>query len=1015
MSETERDTFELLIWGRREKLSMRVNRFRGRERASSTFAFDAEVFAPESRDLYALVGARAALLIQTSTAEKRAISGIVESVEQAATTERGRGHPFRIRVVPRLACLRLRKTSRIFQDLSVPEIVARVAGSVGVPITELLQGSYPRRAYCVQYRETDLGFIERLLAEEGISYWFEHATAEAVELTGPEDRLVLVDHARGVAAGDSPLTLSLRRGGTAVGSGELEVERFARRSSLRTQKVLIRDYDFRRPLLDVRAETSRDTEIDLDLTAYRHRGDFETVDVDAARADVELEQARVGAARASGVSRCRLLAAGTVFALEVEEGADLRDRYLVTSVRHEGVIPEIAGDSAPTYQNRFTCIPADLAARPRRGRRTLDNVLATAVVVGPRNEEIHVDAFGRIKVQFHWDLEGQNDDRSSIWIRLMQGWSGAGWGTQFIPRVGMEVFVSFLGGDQDCPVVIGCVPNATHPVPFPLPESKSRSGLRTRSYPGGEGFNELSFDDASGREQVYLHAQARYDEVVGTNHSSLIRGDESLQVNGTRNDHVGGDLEQRVRGDVHVEIDGNHLEVVARDRDERVGGMAITRVEGSERRTVRGAAELEYTGDLTTRVLGSVTTVVGRADRRRAWVTHAEGNATLSAGERLELSADKELVLSVGKSTIRLTAEQIEVLAGALHASGEGASMSIDKNGAALVSKDKAEVRLDKRMLVKTESASLALEKEVKIDGKKILLNSPNDATDAPPPQPEPPTRLTLTDEDSGAPLARQRFLVLQKGGAELSGRTDQDGKAELQLAEDGNIVFPDLKTPGDFDAKPFEPYVVRQGDYLGKLAFVHGFDEDKVWNDPKNADVKARRKDPNQLVAGDVLHFPRAVRASQPLSKGKTHDFKAKVPKTTARFVYEDEDGPWAELDYVIEGLGAEVKGKTDDKGAVTIEAPVYVREVRVSFPDKRMVFPVLIGDMDPIDEPSGQEQRLQHLGLLPPKGAIVSEQDAANRLSAALRQFQATHDLPATGVMDDATRSALEQAHGE
>jgi type VI secretion system secreted protein VgrG len=161
-------------------------------------------------------------------------------------------------------------------------------------------------------------------------------------------------------------------------------------------------------------------------------------------------------------------------------------------------------------------------------------VSLTALVVGPPGEDIYVDAIGQIKVQFHWDRDGVYDDRSSCWIRTMHAWGGAGWGAQFIPRVGMEVVVVFEGGDTDKPMVLGCLYNGTHPPPFLLPGDKTRSGWRTQSTPGGGGSNELSFEDAASNEQIYVHAQRDLNEAVERNHTLLIRNDEFIRVLGSR-------------------------------------------------------------------------------------------------------------------------------------------------------------------------------------------------------------------------------------------------------------------------------------------------------------------------------------------------------------------------------------------------------------------------------------------------------------------------------------------------
>ncbi len=403
------------------------------------------------------------------------------------------------------------------------------------------------------------------------------------------------------------------------------------------------------------------------------------------------------------------------------------------SVEHRGQTHPEPGSDWRVYWGSFECVPAEMTYPPARPKRKSVQVTLTAIVVGPPGEEIYVDALGQIKVQFHWDREGKHDDRSSCWIRVMQPWSGAGWGHQFIPRVGQEVVIAFEGGDPDKPMILGALYNGTHPFPFMLPGDKTRSGIRTQSSPGGGGFNELSFEDAAGREQIYVHAQRNLDEKIERNHTLLVRNDEFIRILGNRMDTIEKNLHLHVKGDHTSQVDGNRVDVVTGNRDDRVSGMLVTRIEGKERRSVQKTADLEYADDLTTRVKGSMTTLVGKNDKKRSWVTHAEGTAALSGLDKLELRSDKELVLSVGKSSIRITAEKIEVLAAGISAKGEGGSMSVGDEGLAFKSKDDAQLSMGKKMLLKTAGASLSMEKEVKVDGSKILLNSPDKATDAPP------------------------------------------------------------------------------------------------------------------------------------------------------------------------------------------------------------------------------------------------------------------------------------------
>jgi phage baseplate assembly protein gpV len=643
---------------------------------------------------------------------------------------------------------------------------------------------------------------------------------------------------------------------------------------------------------------------------------------------------------------------------------------------------------------------------PRPPRRCVQTTL-TATVVGPSGVEIHVDTMGQIKVQFPWDREGTFDDGSSCWIRTMQPWGGAGWGVQFLPRVGMEVIVSFLDGDPDKPIVLGSVYNATHPSPFLLPGDKTRSGWKTQSSPGGGGNNELSFQDAAGKEQIYLHAQRNLDELVEKNHTLRVMSDKFLRILGNRIDRIEQNLDEIVKGDHTSRVEGNRIDVVTGNRDDRVSGTLVTRVEQKERRQVRGTADLEYADDITTRVKGSMTTLVGTQDKKRSWVTHAEGKAKLSSLDSTEVSSEGELVLRVGKSSIRIKDGQIEISSPSISATGGGGSLSASDDGLKLSSKADAQLIVKGKLVLKTDGASLSMQQQVKVDGSQILLNSPDQATDPPPKDPDPPTTVMLKDQD-GTALVQQRFLIKLDDGSDLTGMTDQEGSAVLDLARGGTITFPDANSkqaPG-----AMKPYVIRQGDYLKKLAHTLGFDADAVWNHAKNADM-AKQRQPNLLHPGDILYVPDPTLKWETLSKGTTNSYVVTVPKTTLTLSFKDAKGPMANAAYVVEGLGEKLEGTTDGNGVATLAVPVHIVECRVTFPDLDETFPVRVGHMDPIDEASGVRKRLLHLGYYP---IWIDSNDTDALDKQGLCAFQDAKGLPATGILDDATKAALSKEHG-
>lgn len=404
----------------------------------------------------------ATFLIQNPGQPARVVPGIVASVQpDGAAIVRDR-RSYRIRIVPGLWLLKHRTTSRIFQDMSVPDIVSAVLDGASVPRTWKLGQSYPSREYCVQYQESDYAFLRRLLAEDGILFWFELPTS-----AGDGETMVLADNAQaypliaGSAFPNGGPRLLLRSVGGMIQSDD-NVHQFALRQRVRPTHVLLRDFDFRRPLLDLRSEAesgptgisgtasaailaataqSGSDGTSQKLRVYGHRGEYGEPEVNPARARVELEQRRRRSQVGEGASPCRRLLPGHRFHLDAAM-TDLAGEYVVPRVDHEGRGRQHTGsvttaDGHPSaYTNRFECVPADVVFRPKRPKPVLRQVLESATVVGPANEEIYTDAYGRIKVQFHWDLEGTRDERSSCWMRVVQAWSGAGWGFQLIPRAG---------------------------------------------------------------------------------------------------------------------------------------------------------------------------------------------------------------------------------------------------------------------------------------------------------------------------------------------------------------------------------------------------------------------------------------------------------------------------------------------------------------------------------------------------------------------------------------------------
>ena len=690
-----------------------------------------------------LVGRRISLSMH---AEDKVRYGIIASMEVEAAQEHAGGVMLRLVMRPRAWLLTLRKNTRIFQSKYVHQIVSTVLTGAGICHRWSLQQTYPKRVLCTQYEETDYAFVARILAEEGIYWFFEQASAFAPTatpagegsstlstvasaagavgailggLTGPAEDSGLVGGSTVGAIGvvgslasivgdaatvpvdpeaDDPISGTTGQGGpaathslelfvfadTVVGympGGASEIDRRTSTSppahapdrahalhlrygasttgfvtnsvtslvgvrTVGTTSVEIRDYNFRRPmaLLSKVLEVGTTSALPA-LEFYEHHGEYEKPDIEDEQVRTRLEQLRANTSLVKGESTSPRMSPGCVVDLTQAPLPFHDGQFVPVKVSHEAYLNELGpaasrtadpselrlveamasllrdlegtrrslgegelralarralgstGSVPKTYQNRFEWAFASAVHRPQLPPRIRHAVNESAVVVGPAGQAIYVDNYGRVKVQFHWDREHAYNENSSCWIRVLSTWAGAGYGFQFLPRVGMEVVVTFLGGDPDRPVISGTVYNATHPTPEPLPQRSTRSGMRSQTVPGGGGFNELSFEDAQGVERVFIHAQKDLHEIVNDAHTTTVLGPQTTTVGGTQK---AGVAENRIAA-----IGGNDSEIVGRNKAAHVGGNRVAEVaknssdlvHGDATREVRGVSIAEHVSD----------------------------------------------------------------------------------------------------------------------------------------------------------------------------------------------------------------------------------------------------------------------------------------------------------------------------------------------------------------------------------------------------------------------------------
>ena len=574
-----------------------IQQFRVKESISELFTI--EIIARSrsaSVDLEGIVGKSASLAVNTGyrgakgpNGGRRTWSGVCNFIEQVRGVDGDESSPslstYLIGVVPALWLLTQRKNYRIYQRLSVPEIVDKLLKEWGLEARwKLDRDAYPRLEYRVQYGETDHAFMSRLLEEAGIAYL----------LVDVEDRSTLVMTDRPQAM--TPRKASVPYQDSPNESAEDEfVTRLRLKHQVKPGARQVVDFDFRRPSFRLKGEAERapapegsyekyeyspgaflvaakpdgTTPVADDKGAFRSQSDF-----GAGIAAQRLAAERAGRRRVQFDTNVIDLGPGTVFSIDHHPHPSLGEKLLVVSFDLNAAVE---GEWDMVVKALFTSEPYRPLAKTEKPQV---QGVQSATVVGPRGQEIHVDEFGRVRVQFPWDREGALDDGSSCWMRVAQGAAGTGFGVLSLPRVGEEVLVGFVNGDPDHPVVVGRVFNAVNPVPYPLPKNKTVSGWRTNSTPKNGGFSEIKIDDAAERElfsmraERDLHALVRRDRVerVGRNDKHTVDGDRDLVVKKTLREEIGGEAHLRVRDDRVERVDRSLHLSVGGDRREQTGG-----------------------------------------------------------------------------------------------------------------------------------------------------------------------------------------------------------------------------------------------------------------------------------------------------------------------------------------------------------------------------------------------------------------------------------------------------------
>lgn len=637
----------------------------------------------------------------------RHFSGLVSEFRYAGTS--GRYASYQCRLSPWLWFLSRASNCRIFQHKTVPDILKQVFDDRGFSDYDRskLSGSYPQRVYCVQYRESDLDFVSRLMEHEGIHYYFRHAK--------DKHTLVLFDDNANLDENADYAEVPFYPPEDARYRERDHVSAWAISGEVQPGTVVLRDFDFEKPSANMEARLSRPHgHAHAAMEVYDYPGDYTQKADGDGLSRLRLEQREVGYEQAHGQGDVAGLSPGCLFKLTGHPRDDYNREYVLVSASQQVSAEGYESGAGPaksevTWASTLTAIDKRTPSRSRRlTPRPIVSGPQTAIVTGPAGEEIWTDNYGRVKVQFHWDREGQYDENSSCWVRVSHPWAGKGWGAVSIPRIGQEVIVEFLEGDPDRPIITGRVYNAESMPPYGLPAGAVQSGIKSDSTKGGGGYNEYVLDDTKGNELIREHGQYDKDStiehdlrehVLNDRHRDVTR-DETVDVGRDQTFTIGNDQTGTVVVDKTLTIGKNHTETVGSNMTITVGSMLTETVGINYAETVGAAMELTVGAMMLETIGASKTQSVG-------------ANKSVDVGNDSSETVGGDKSLSVNKNL----------------------SESIDGQHSETVQKEyslkakKVIVNADDEVAIVTGSASINMKKngDITINGKKITIKGSGD------------------------------------------------------------------------------------------------------------------------------------------------------------------------------------------------------------------------------------------------------------------------------------------------
>ena len=672
--------------------------------------------------------------------EDRYFNGFVKSFTQAGT--HGNLIVYRASLCPWFWFLSRTSDCRIFQNKKVPDIVKEVFRDLGFSdFEESLSGSYREWEYCVQYRETDFNFISRLLEQEGMYYYFKHQDGKHT--------MVLSDS---ISAHESisgyeevpyyPPEESDQRERDYISDWSLN-------QSIQPGNYVLNEFDFKKPKANLEVKSSMPRQHDkADFEMYDYPGEYKESSEGDEYVRSRIEELQAQYEQVQGHGNVGGLSCGCLFKLSNYHREDQNREYLITAANYNLGPQEyesaFASGDGSLMSCSITAIDKQQAFRaPRITPKPIVQGPQTAIVVGKSGEEIWTDKYGRVKVQFHWDRYGEDNENSSCWIRVSHPWAGKNWGAVALPRIGQEVVVSFLEGDPDQPLITGRVYNDDNMPPYELPANATQSGIKSRSSKGGspDNFNEIRFEDKIGSEEVYIHAEKDQNNVVENNETTSVGNDRSETVGNNETISIGNDRTEDVGNDETISIGNNRTETVGVDENITIGSNRIETVGADETVSIGSNRSVTIGSSKTETIAINKAETIGVAKELTIGGAYqvtvgAAMNETVGAIKAEEIGANKSVNVGANSSENVGADKSVDAGGNITESAGKDVSVSSGKKMSltagddfAIAGSKKGVIDIADELTIKCGSATISMKKngDITINGKKITIKGSGD------------------------------------------------------------------------------------------------------------------------------------------------------------------------------------------------------------------------------------------------------------------------------------------------